>query len=190
MPPNDFERILLGRVEGNPRASTRCRASASAASSARPASSSSKGPDDDTLTPRDRVVRRLRVGALALASALALAACEAQPVGSFQNAKFVADGSQALQSVYFQPGSPQLRAGEAERIRSFLSQQMTTPETDILLHVGRTGSPLLVAGGGARCVRLDAAHPRGCGYRVDTTSGRTSSPTPPRSRWCSTTGWW
>ena len=98
-----------------------------------------------TLTPRDRMARRLRAGALALASVLALAACEAQPVGSFQSAKFVADGSRALQSVYFQPGSPQLRPGEAERIRSFLSQQMITPETDILLHVGRTGSPLLDA---------------------------------------------
>jgi type IV pilus biogenesis protein CpaD/CtpE len=98
-----------------------------------------------TPTSRDRALRRLRAGALALASALALAACEAQPVGSFQNAKFVADGSRALQSVFFQPGSPALRPGEAQRIRSFLSGQLITPQTDILLHVGRTGSPLLDA---------------------------------------------
>jgi len=87
----------------------------------------------------------LRASALALASLLPLAACEEQPVGSFRNAEFVAAGSRAQASIYFQPGSAALRPGETERLRSFLSGQLITPETDILLHVGRTGSPLLDA---------------------------------------------
>ena len=87
----------------------------------------------------------LRASALALASLLALAACEEQPVGSFKDAAFVAAGSRAQASVYFQPGSAALRPGEAERLRSFLSGQLITPQTDILLHVSRTGSPLLDA---------------------------------------------
>lgn len=82
---------------------------------------------------------------LALASALALAACEEQPVGSFQNAAFVADGSRANQSLDFAPGSATLRPGETARLRAFLGGQFLTPETDILVHVGSTGSPLLDA---------------------------------------------
>ncbi len=96
-------------------------------------------------TPSLRRTGPLRASALALASVLVLAACEAQPVGSVQPAEFVAAGSRAQQSVYFQPGSATLRAGEAERIRAFLSGQLITPQTDIVLHVGHTGSPLLDA---------------------------------------------
>jgi type IV pilus biogenesis protein CpaD/CtpE len=91
-----------------------------------------------TLTP-------FRTGALALASLLALAACEEQPVGSFRDAEFVAAGSRAEQSFYFQPGSPALRSGEAERIRAFIAGQLLTEQTDIILRVGRTGSPVLDA---------------------------------------------
>jgi type IV pilus biogenesis protein CpaD/CtpE len=87
----------------------------------------------------------LRASALALAALLPLAACEEQPVGSFRDAEFVAAGSRAQASIYFQPGSSALRPGEAERLRSFLAGQLITPQTDILLHVGRTGSPVLDA---------------------------------------------
>ena len=146
-----------------------------------------------TLTPRDRMARRLRAGALALASALALAACEAQPVGSFQNAEFVADGSRALQSVYFQPGQPALRAGEAERIRCVpVAARLITPETDILLHVGRTGSPLLDARRRGTLRASHAAHAGAgaAGRRRQHARGGPHRPTRRRSRWCSTTGWW
>lgn len=87
----------------------------------------------------------LRASALALASVLALAACEEQPVGSFKNAAFVAAGSRAQASIYFQPGSAALRPGEAERLRSFIAGQLLTEQTDIVLRVGRTGSPVLDA---------------------------------------------
>lgn len=92
-----------------------------------------------------RRVGPVLASALALASVLALAACEAQPVGSFKNAELVAAGSRAQQSIYFQPGSAALRPGEAERVRAFLSGQLITPQTDIVLRVGRTGSPVLDA---------------------------------------------
>ncbi len=92
-----------------------------------------------------RTVRPLRISCLALAAGLALAACEEQPVGSFKNAAFVADGSRARQDLYFQPGAAALRAGEANRLRAFLGAQLLTPQTDILVHVGTTGSPLLDA---------------------------------------------
>jgi type IV pilus biogenesis protein CpaD/CtpE len=90
-------------------------------------------------------IRPLRASALALASVLALAACEEQPVGSFRDAEFVAAGARAQQSFYFQPGSPSLRPGEADRIRSFLAGQLLTGQTDIVLRVGHTGSPVLDA---------------------------------------------
>jgi type IV pilus biogenesis protein CpaD/CtpE len=82
---------------------------------------------------------------LALAAFLALVACEEQPVGSFRDAAFVAAGSRAQQSFYFQPGSPALRPGEAERMRAFIAGQLLTEQTDILLRLGRTGSPVLDA---------------------------------------------
>lgn len=82
---------------------------------------------------------------LVLAAALALAACEEQPVGSFKDAEFVAAGARAQQSFYFTPGSPQLRPGEAERLRSFVAGQRLTEQTDIVLRVSHTGSPVLDA---------------------------------------------
>lgn len=87
----------------------------------------------------------MRIFSLALASLMALAACEEQPVGSFDDANYVAAGARAQQSFYFQPGSPALRPGETDRIRSFLAGQMLTDQTDIVLRVGHTGSPLLDA---------------------------------------------
>ncbi|MFO1144926.1 MAG: CpaD family pilus assembly lipoprotein [Amaricoccus sp.] len=104
-----------------------------------------------------RIARPLRLGALAVASALALGACEEQPVGSFKNAEFVNEGSRAKTDLYFQPGGSALRPGEAGRLHSFLSSQLLSPETDILIHVGSTGSPVLDA---RRRGTLKASMPR------------------------------
>ncbi len=104
-----------------------------------------------------QIARPLRIGALALASALALAACEEQPVGSFQNAQYVNEGARAKTDLYFVSGGAALRGGETERLRGFLSGQLLTPETDILIHVGSTGSPLLDA---RRRGTLKASMPR------------------------------
>lgn len=104
-----------------------------------------------------RIARPLRLGALAFASALALSACEEQPVGSFKNAEFVNEGSRAKTDLYFQPGGSALRPGEAGRLHSFLSTQLLSPETDILIRVGSTGSPVLDA---RRRGTLKASMPR------------------------------
>ena len=60
-----------------------------------------------------RTVRPLRISCLALAAGLALAACEEQPVGSFKNAAFVADGSRARQASTSSPEPP--RSAPARR---------------------------------------------------------------------------
>jgi type IV pilus biogenesis protein CpaD/CtpE len=91
------------------------------------------------------LTRPVRTAALALASALALAACDEQPVGSFRNADFVNEGARSRADLYFQPGSNALRSGEVGRLRSFLAGQYLTPETDILVSIARTGSPVLDA---------------------------------------------
>ncbi|MFO1143322.1 MAG: CpaD family pilus assembly lipoprotein [Amaricoccus sp.] len=104
-----------------------------------------------------RIARPLCLGTLALASALALTACEEQPVGSFKDAEFVNEGSRAKTDLYFQPGGSALRPGEAGRLHSFLSSQLLSPETDILIHVGSTGSPVLDA---RRRGTLKASMPR------------------------------
>jgi type IV pilus biogenesis protein CpaD/CtpE len=91
------------------------------------------------------IARHLRLGLLAAAAALVLAACEEQPVGSFRNAQFVNEGSRASTDLYFQPGSSALRSGEPGRLQGFLSRQLLTPQTDILIRVGSTGSPVLDA---------------------------------------------
>jgi type IV pilus biogenesis protein CpaD/CtpE len=103
------------------------------------------------------IARPLRLALLALVSALALAACEEQPVGSFRDPELVNTSSRARADLYFQPGSPALRSGEADRLRGFLSQQLITPETDILVHVGSTGSAVLDA---RRRGTLQATMPR------------------------------
>jgi len=87
----------------------------------------------------------LRAAALAAASSLALAACEQQPVGSFRNAEYVAGNREAVQTVYFNPGSATLRAGEASRLQSFIAGQYLTARDDIQVYVGGTGSSALDA---------------------------------------------
>jgi len=95
--------------------------------------------------PGARRRRPLSAAVLAMASALALAACEQQPVGSFRNAEYVPGGELPLQTVYFQPGSPALRSGEASRLQTFLGGQYLTSRDDILIYVGRSNSRVLDA---------------------------------------------
>ena len=93
---------------------------------------------------KTRAARAARLpGALALA-VLALAACEAQPVGTFDPARYVAEpAGQAYASVAFRPGSGELAAGESERLAQFLRGQLLGPGTDVLLRVGSSGSQIL-----------------------------------------------
>ena len=193
MPPNDFERILLGRFQGNPRGGD------AGAERHRPA-------------PPGRPVRlRLQLRAhddANLPSAIALPAPRRPPwpsprswrspparssrSGSFKDAEFVAAGSRAQQSVYFQPGQPGAaprRGGTASA--SFLSGQLITPQTDILLHVGphRLAAARRAAPGHAPRQHAEDTGAAPAGRRRHHARGRPQSSTRRRSRWCSTTGW-
>ena len=90
--------------------------------------------------------------------------------------------SRARQDLYFQPGGSALRSGEAGRLRASSSTQLLTPETDILIHVGSTGSPVLDA---RRRGTLKASMPRTPArvrlVRVDSDARRaTCAPTSPQ----------
>jgi type IV pilus biogenesis protein CpaD/CtpE len=94
-----------------------------------------------SMTPRPARRARLLPG-LALAL-LALAGCEAQPVGTYEPARYVADpGGQAYHYVAFQPGSAAMAAGEQERLGMFLRGQTIGPRDDILLRLA-SGSQVL-----------------------------------------------
>jgi type IV pilus biogenesis protein CpaD/CtpE len=91
-----------------------------------------------------RAARLLRGGGLALAAALVLAGCEAQPVGTFDPARYVADpGGQAFSYVAFEPGSAELAPGEQERLSRFLQGQPLGPRDEILLRLAPSGSQVL-----------------------------------------------
>jgi type IV pilus biogenesis protein CpaD/CtpE len=80
----------------------------------------------------------------ALVAVLALAGCEAQPVGTFDPARYVADpGGQAYSYVAFRPGSAELAPGEQERLSSFLQGQPLGPRDEILLRLAPSGSQIL-----------------------------------------------
>ena len=136
-----------------------------------------------------RTVRPLRISCLALAAGLALAACEEQPVGSFKNAAFVADGSRARQDLYFQPGAAALRAGEANRLRR-VSRRAAPDAPDRHPRARRHDRLAAARRPPARgAPRVDAADAGAgaAGRRGQRRWAPTCSPTPPRSRWCSTT---
>ncbi len=116
-----------------------------------------------------RAAAPLRAGALALASALALAACEAQPVGYFDRAEYRADVAASPYTLYFQPDSDVLVAGETQRVASYLKSLRLKHDDDILLEVGRSPSVVLDARRVQALRRTFAAY----GSRVRVTVPRT-----------------
>jgi type IV pilus biogenesis protein CpaD/CtpE len=94
-----------------------------------------------------------RIGSLALA-ALLVAGCEAQPVGFFDRAEYRADRVAGPYTLYFQPDSDALAAGEAERLTSYLRTLALRPDQDIVLELGKSGSAVL---DGRRLLALDRA---------------------------------
>ncbi len=93
--------------------------------------------------PREPLAGPLRIAALALASALALAACEQQPVGYFDRPEYVADRVAGPYALYFQPESDALAVGEAQRLTSYLRTLALKPDQDIVLEIGKSGSAVL-----------------------------------------------
>lgn len=81
----------------------------------------------------------------AAALALALAGCQAQPIGTYESARFAAEGAQAQRDVYFRPGAPSLLPGEAERVNALLRSLLLRPQDDVVMTFGATGSDALDA---------------------------------------------
>ena len=146
VPPNDFERILLGRFQGNPRgvdqvqnigqrrlAGLRLRLQLGATRCELPAP--------------------FRAGALALGSVLALAACEEQPGGLFENAELPPPAA-ARAAVDLLPARQRRSCGPARRTHPQLPLGPAHHPADRHPAArGRTGSPLLDA-------RRRGTHPR------------------------------
>jgi type IV pilus biogenesis protein CpaD/CtpE len=82
---------------------------------------------------------------LLLAAAVALGGCEAMPIGSFEQPQLTADSAQAQHDLYFTPGAPSLAPGEQQRLNAFLAALALGPTQDVVLNVGRSGSPVLDA---------------------------------------------
>ena len=100
-----------------------------------------------------RAAGPLRACALAR-PALALAGCEAQPVGTFKNAAFVADGGRAASALDFQPGSAALRPRRGGAASAFLGGQLLGPPTTSWCASARPARRSSTPGGRARCARL------------------------------------
>lgn len=82
----------------------------------------------------------LRPGVISGLFVLLLASCGQQPVGSFERARFIADGGQAHHDVRFMDGCTRLAPGEATRLASFLKALELRRSDDIIVHMGSTGS--------------------------------------------------
>ena len=179
VPPNDFERILLGRFQGSPK--------------------QAQVQQPPRQPPARRPVRlRLRVSAMralpsrafaAALAALAVAGCEAQPVGYFDRAAFRADQAVQPYTFYFQPDSDALAVGERERLASYLRTLAPRPGHDLLVEVGKSGSPVL---DGRRVLALRRVFAGSPGARPGDRAAR--GPRAPRtsrtrsgSAWCATT---
>lgn len=83
--------------------------------------------------------------ALLLGAALAVAGCEAQPVGTFDQATYAPDSPILQTRLHFAPGTATIAAGEPERARSLFRPLGLGPEDDILFRYNRSGSPALDA---------------------------------------------
>lgn len=93
------------------------------------------------MRPVPTAVRLLGAGAILLA----LAACEAQPIGPFDQPRLASLGGEAQQDVFFRPGAPDLLPGEAARMNGFLQSLALRPQDDVIVTLGETGSPVLDA---------------------------------------------
>jgi type IV pilus biogenesis protein CpaD/CtpE len=82
---------------------------------------------------------------LVLAAVAALAACEAQPIGTFDRASYRADTAAGPYTVFFTPDSPALAPGEAQRLSSYLRSLSPRSGDDLLVEIGNSGTAMLDA---------------------------------------------
>lgn len=76
---------------------------------------------------------------------LALAGCEAQPLGSFQPARYLASPTQPDLLVSFAPGGATLATGEVARLDAYVRGALLGPDDDVVVYVGPSGSRRLDA---------------------------------------------
>lgn len=98
-----------------------------------------------------------RFGLLTLIFGLALAGCEAQPLGSFQPARYLATPSQPDLLLSFPPSGATLAPAEVSRLDSYVRGAMLGPDDDVVLYVGQSGSRQVNA---ARLAALQSKFPR------------------------------
>lgn len=97
--------------------------------------------------------------ALAATLALALAACEAQPIGTFNGAMITSEAAQAQTDLYFRPGEGSMLPGEADRVNRFLAALLLNSQDDVIITFGSTGSDVLDARRVAEARRAIASKP-------------------------------
>lgn len=88
--------------------------------------------------------RTFRCGApglvLGLVLGLALAGCEAQPVGSFQPARYVADQTQPDLLLTYAPRAAALARSEVARLDAYVRGALLGPDDDVVIYAGPSGS--------------------------------------------------
>jgi type IV pilus biogenesis protein CpaD/CtpE len=87
----------------------------------------------------------LRASLAAGAAAFLLAGCEAQPIGTFDEAQVTSANAQAQVDLYFRPGTPHPLPGETERMNAFLRALLLRSQDDVIVTFGTTGSDRLDA---------------------------------------------
>lgn len=80
---------------------------------------------------------------LAALSLFALANCAAQPIATFARPEVQAEAAQAQHDLIFQPALPSLASGELQRLHRFLRPLALTPQDDVRVRLGMSGSDLL-----------------------------------------------
>lgn len=73
----------------------------------------------------------------------AVAGCEAQPVGTFEQASYSPDTPVFQYQLHFTPGAATVAPGEPEQVRTLSRRLVLGPEDDILLRYNRSGIPAL-----------------------------------------------
>lgn len=76
---------------------------------------------------------------------LALAGCEAQPLGSFQTARYLASPTQPDLLASFAPGGATLAPGEVARLDAYVRGALLGPDDDVVVYMGPSGSRRLDA---------------------------------------------
>ena len=167
VPPNDFERILLGRFQGNPRGREPVQNSHRPAPPRRPVRLRLRVRATTMTTPPASPVRAARAGPR-------LRSSRSPPARSSRSARSGTPSSSPpaaarMQSVYFQPGSAALRPGEAERLRAFLARP--APHAARPTSCSTSAAPARrssTRGAAARSAPASRGRRRGCGSSAST----------------------